>query len=187
MMKTRNKLIICLAIMGIVLFGLVQGIVIPKNNQKKNEYMAQQQDPIIHDLNSILKYKTKYMGDSSNIVNLFNKLPLNNIQMSYELFPGKLTAELNYKDSIENIKADKVNKALIYNSTAAFALVDNLEVINYNFPDGEYKVLRSDVEKWYGTELTGLLSSKEWENKVQNKLKDIEYVDNFAKAVLKRK
>jgi hypothetical protein len=187
MMKTRNKLIICLAIMGIVLFGLVQGIVIPRNNQKKIEYMAQQQTPTTHDLNSILKYKTKYMGDASNIEHLFNRLPLNNIEMSYELFPGKLTAELNYKDSIENINKDKVNSALIYNSTAAFALVDNLEVINYNFSDVEYKVLRSDVEKWYGTELSGLLSSKEWKNKVQNMLKGIEYVDNCAKAVLKRK
>jgi hypothetical protein len=64
---------------------------------------------------------------------------------------------LNYKDTIENINENKVNKALIYNSTAASALIDNLEVINYNFTNSKYKVLHSDVEKWYGKDLPGLL------------------------------
>jgi hypothetical protein len=186
-MKTRNKIIVSLAVIGIVLFGIVEGVVIPKNNQKKAEYLAEQQNPTTHDLNSILKFKTKYMGDASNIVNLFNKLPLNNTSMSFELFPGKLTAEIKYKDSIENINEDKVNKALIYNSTAAFALISNLEAINYNFTDRDYKVLRSDIEKWYGEDLSGMLNSEEWKNKVQNKLQDSEYVINCTKAILKIK
>ena len=187
MMKTRNKIIICLAIIGIVLFGLVQGVVIPRNNQKKNEYVAQQQNPMTHDLNSILKYKTKYMGAASNIINLFSTLPLIEGDTSFELFSETLTAQMNYKNAIANINENMVKKTLIYNSTAAFALVDNLEVINYNFTDGEYKVLRSDVEKWYGTELLSLLSSEEWKSKVQNKLESIEYVNNCASAVLKKK
>ncbi|MEK6263445.1 MAG: hypothetical protein N2B06_01465 [Clostridium sp.] len=45
--------------------------------------------------------------------------------------------------------------------------------------------MRSDVEKWYDTELSGLLSSKEWKSKVQDKLESIEYVNNCASAVLK--
>jgi hypothetical protein len=184
-MKTRNKLIICLAIMGIVLFGLVQGIVIPRNKQKKIEYVAQQQNPTTHDLDSILKYKTKYMGDASNIINLFSTLPLIEGETSFELFPERLTAQLDYKNAIADINENMVEKTLIYNSTAAFALVDNLEEINYNFTDGEYKVLRSDVEKWYDTGLSGLLINKEWESKVQDKLESIEYVNNCASAVLK--
>ncbi|MBU3143528.1 DUF4825 domain-containing protein [Clostridium sp. CF012] len=105
--------------------------------------------------------------------------------MSFELFPDKLTADVNYKNTIENINENKVNKALIYNSTAAFALIDNLEVINYNFTNLTYKVSRSDVEKWYGQKLSGLLKSEEWKNKVQDKLLDYEYVNGFIKAVLK--
>ena len=50
-MKTRNNIIISLIIMGMVLFGLVQFIVIPKNNQRNHEYKVQQQDPITHDIN----------------------------------------------------------------------------------------------------------------------------------------
>lgn len=186
-MKTRSKIIICLAIMGIVLFGLVQGVVIPRNNQKKTEYVAQQQNPMTHDINSILKYKTKYMGVANNIIYLFSTLPLIDGDTSFELFSDRLTAQMNYKNTIENINANKLKKILIYNSTAAFALIDNLKIINYNFADGEYIVLRSDIEKWYGTELSGLLNREEWKSKVQNKLEDIEYVDKCASSVLKGK
>ncbi|MCB2355517.1 DUF4825 domain-containing protein [Clostridium estertheticum] len=183
-MKTRNNVIIGLAIMGIVLFGLVQFIVIPRNNQKNNQYMVQQQNPITHDINSVIKYKSKHMGNSSNIINLFHRLPLSNIKMSFELFPNKLTAEVKYNDTIANINENKVNKALIYNSTVAFALIENLQVINYNFTGSAYKVSRLDVEKWYGRDLPGLLKKEEWKSKVQDKLEDNKYVNDFIKAVL---
>ena len=186
MMKARDKIIVCLAIMGIVLFGLVQGVIIPRNDRKNVQYMAQQQNPTTHDLNSILKYKNKYMGNSSNIINLFHNLPLNNVPMSFELLPDKLRLEVNYKDTIENINENKAKKALIYNSTVAFALIDNLEGINYNFTGLTYKVSRSDVEKWYGQKLSDLLKSEEWKSKVQDKLEENEYVNGFTKAVLKR-
>lgn len=185
-MKTRNKIIVCLAIIGMVLFGSVHYVVIPQNNQRKNQYIAEQQNPKTHDLNSILKYKNKYMGNASNIVNLFHTLPLNNIEMSFELFPDKLTFNVNYKDTIENINEDKVNRILIYNSTASFALIDNLQAINYNFTDTKYKVLRSDVEKWYGGDLSGLLKKEEWKSKVQDKIENNKYVSDCTKAVLKR-
>jgi len=186
MMKTRNRIIIALSILGIVLYGYVQGVVIPKNNEKKQQYIAQQQNPRTHDLDTILKYKSKYMGDFSNLANLFRTLPLNSIERSYELFPDKLIAQVNYKDSIDNISEEEVVKALLYNSTAAFALIDNLEGVNYNFPGTNFMILRSDVEKWYGEKLLGLLKKDEWKSKVQDKLLDNEYVNNFTNVVLKR-
>lgn len=186
MMKTRNSIIICLVIIGIVIFGLVQGVVIPRNNSKNNQYIEQQQNPTTHDLNSVLQYKNKYMGNLNNIYNIFHNLPLSNIAMSFESFPDKLTVDVNYKETIENINENKVNKALIYNSTVVFALIDNLKGINYNFTGLTYKVSRSDVEKWYGQNLSGLLKSEEWKSKVQDKLEDNEYVNNCRKLVLKK-
>jgi hypothetical protein len=186
MMKTRNKVIVTLSILGIVLFGLVQGVVIPRNNEKKQQYILEQQNPISHDLDSILKYKSKYMGNISNVAGLFNTLPLNNIRKSFELFSDKLIAQVNYKDTIEDIGEDKISKVLIYNCTAAFALIDNLQGINYSFPGTNYTILRSDVEKLYGGDLRGLLRKDEWKSKVQDKLLDSEYVNNFTSMVLKR-
>ncbi|PRR84363.1 DUF4825 domain-containing protein [Clostridium vincentii] len=175
-MKIRNKIILCLAIIGIVLYAIVQGVVIPEDNHKKAEYIENQKNPITHDLDSIMKYKSKYMGDNSNITNLFYNLPLNNISNTFELFPDKLTVEVNYKESVENIDKDELENSLIYNTIASFALIDNLEKINYNFTNSTYKFLRSDIEKMVGEDLSGLLTRDKWKIKVQDRIENGEYM-----------
>jgi len=174
-MKARNRIIICLAIIGVALCFIVYGIVIPRGNQKKDEYIENQKNPITHDLDSILEYRNKYVGNMSNTTNLFKNLPLYYITNSFEVFPDKLTVEVNYKETIENNDKDKFEKALIYNSIAAFALIDNLEEINYNFIDLSYKFLRNDVEKLVGEDLSSLLTKDEWRIKVQDRLENGEY------------
>lgn len=93
------------------------------------------------------------MGNASNLANLFSSLPLSNTDRSYQLYPDTLTAEVNYKETVMNIGEEKVNKAFIYNATAAVALIDNLDAIHFDFAGESYKVIRSDVEEWYGVEL----------------------------------
>jgi len=182
-MKTRNKIIVYLVLLGIILYVSVQCVIIPQNNIKKEQYAAEQLDPVTHDLNGISKYKSKYMGDSSNIINLFYSLPLSNVGMTFELFPEELTLEVNYKETVGGIGEERLNKALIYNSTSAFALIENLEAIKYNFPGSSYKALRFDFQKWYGDDLSSLLIDYEWKSKVQDRLKDNDYINNFIKEV----
>lgn len=184
-MKVRNKIIICLFIIAILLSAIVQCVIIPKNNQKNKIYMTQQQNPTTHDLDSVLKYKNKYIGNASNVVNLFNTLPLNNIKMSFELL-GDNSIYIKYKNTIENINESQLNRDLLYNSTIAFALIDNLQAINYKVNDLNYKVLRSDVEKWYDVDLVKLLEKEQWRVKVQDKLKDTEYINQFTNYVLNK-
>ncbi|GAA0123260.1 MAG: DUF4825 domain-containing protein [Clostridium argentinense] len=185
-MKTRNVIIICLSIIGIIIFGLFQFVIIPKNNQKTENYILSQQNPITHDLNTILEYKSKYMGSASNIGNLFYNLPLNDLIKSFELSPDNLTLQVNCKNKDE-VNEEMLNKALIYNSTAVFALVDNLEKINYNFSDFVYSFSRADVEKWYGEDLSSLIDKDKWKEKVQDKIKNKEYVNDCIKEILKKK
>jgi hypothetical protein len=182
-MKTRNRIIIILMVIGITFFGIVQGIVIPRNAHNKQQYISEQKDPLTHDFNSVIKYKNKYMGNASNLGNLFHTLPLNDIGMSFELFPNSLTLELNYKENVLNIGESRVNKALIYNSTAAFALIDNLEAINFNFTGASYKVSRSETEKLYGVKLSTLTEKDVWKKEVQSKLSDNEYVQKCTKIL----
>jgi len=183
-MKTRNIIIIILTIIGITLFGIIQGIVIPQKAQNEQQYISEQKDPLTHDFKNVIKYKNKYMGNSSNIINLFRSLPLNDIRMSFELFPDTLTVEVNYKETVLGIGENKVNKALIYNSTAAFALIDNLEAINYKFTGASYKVSRSETEKWYGAKLSTLTEKDVWNKEVQSSLDDNEYLQKCTKAIL---
>lgn len=185
-MKQRNKVIIALIVFGIILSAVVYGIIIPKINENKQKYANAQMNPETHDLESILKYKNKYMGNTSNSINLFYSLPLSNVGMSFENYPETFTLEVNYKETVWGIGEKNVNKTIIYNSTAAFALIDNLNEIHYNFTGKSYKVLRSDVEKWYGVKLSSMLKKDVWKSKVQKKLKDNEYVQNCINAILNK-
>jgi hypothetical protein len=182
--KTRNKIIIFLIIIGIISYAIVDGVIIPKINENKQQYIAEQQNPSTHDIESILKYKNKYMGNASNTINLFHSLPLSNVGTTFQMFPDQLTTEVNYQETVSNIGTLKVQRALIYNATAAFALIDNLKSLNFKF-DGpsSFKVNRKDIEKWYGEKSSSLLSENTWKVKVQTRLDNNQYVESCFKAI----
>ena len=181
-MKNRNRIIICLLVFGAALFIVVQFFIIPHNNLKEKNYLLAQQSPATHDLNTILEYKNKYMGNSSNDINLFNHLPLSNVGMNFRLYPDDLKLEVNYKDTVWNIGEEKVKSSLIYNSTAAFALIDNLQVIVYNFSGASYQVKRSDIEKIYPN-LSNILTKGNWQTLVQSKMNDKKFVENTFQKI----
>ncbi len=186
-MKIRNNIIIATAAIGILLTILVQGYVIPANNQKKLQFAINQQNPETHDLKSIIKYKNKYMGNMSNLSNLFYNLPLGNGGVTFQLFPDRLAADINYKESENSINREDNYRSLrtvIYNSTAAFALIDNLQELKMKFADSSYIITRKDLEKWYGTKAQRLLDENVWKSAVQSRLKDDSYIKSFSDVIL---
>lgn len=181
-MKNRNKWIIGLLVIGISLFVVVQFVVIPHQQAKQHQYLAAQQEPATHDLSTVLKYKSKYMGDASNDANLFQNLPLSNTEMNFRLFSDKLELEVNYKDTIWNIGEEKVKRSLLYNSTAAFALINNLQEIDYNLSGAAYRVKRIDIEALY-SDFANILNANTWKTSVQTKMNNSQYVDEtFSKV-----
>ncbi len=170
---------------------VVQGVIIPQKEQRQTQYLAAQDEPTTHDLNRILPYQHPYMGNASNLANLFSRLPLD-VERTYELYPDTLTAEINYKAGVSSVGEEKVNKALIYNSVAAFALIGNLRELHYHFndPSGHvtgYQVTRSGIEAIFGEDLTALLTAEKWKTEVQDKLKSKTFVDQcIEQAFTKR-
>ncbi|OPJ64651.1 hypothetical protein CLORY_05200 [Clostridium oryzae] len=172
-----------LIIFGVTLFSIVQFVILPHNNREKQKYIEAQQEPTTHDLKKIVKYKNKYMGNMSNLSNLFLNLPLAKTPRTYRLHSDKLTLEVNYKKTIDAIGDKKVKEALIYNSTAAFALIDNLEHIKYNFPGDSFAINRKDIEEFYGN-FYNILKDTIWKDKVQKKLYDKNYVEESFMKLL---
>lgn len=198
-MRKRNIIIAILLTVGIIMFTTVQGVIIPRNEQRHQEYLKAQLEPATHDFTRILPYKSKYMGDASNIINLFYKLPLSQYGVSFQLYPMTLSAQINYKADIKTIGQSKTEKAMIYNATAAFALIDNLEAVNFTFPESEtiagtnvtasatkYKITRSDLEKWYGFKASVLADPIRWKRKVQTPLKDQTYLKKASLNLLQK-
>src|SRR5690554_774854 len=105
-MSKANKIIIILLVIGSLL-TIAATIKAIDNDKTNNEYLEQQLRPMTADINYILPYKNKYMGNSSNLINLFRHLPLGETRTTFNLYPDELTARVYYKDTM--LGAGKTN------------------------------------------------------------------------------
>ena len=180
-MTKKSKIIIGLLSVAAVLFCLIQFWIIPANQAKREAYAQNQTDALTHDITSIEDYKSPYIGNASNVGNLFWNLPLNNVDMKFEIDSETCTLTVNYLDTVWNIGEDKVQRDLIYNTVAAMVAIDNLSGITYNFSGDSYSFERTQIEDIFGAPLSNLLEPEKWKNDVQDKLKDTVFVEQFYK------
>lgn len=168
-MDNRRKLMIALLIIGVPLFIWIQFVEVP--NKVKIGEAKMQQDPETHDYEQVIKYESPYMGDASNLMNLLNELPLNEYKGTLELDSDALYLDVNYDmDTAGNRR--QAEQAVIYNTTAVFALIENLQQMTMHFNDQSFTVSRDHVEKWFGTTLVDFKDPKVFKEKVQSKLKE---------------
>jgi len=95
-------LIIALLLIGLGVLAFIEGYIKPEMRKKEQQYLSEQKDPLTHDFNRLLKFKSRYMGDASNLSNLNLNLPLYEIPRTFQLYPETLTAEINYQDSLRH-------------------------------------------------------------------------------------
>lgn len=169
-MRNRNKWIIGLVIAGLAFYAVIQFVVIPEQVRQEQIYAGQQRYPATHDLNSILQYKHPYMGNATNLIQIFDHLPLSEYDTTFQIDSEKLAVAVNFDESIQNIGETRVKQSVQYNSVAAFALIDNLQKITYNFSNLSYTFTRSEIEAAYRSPLSRLLTIDKWKTEVQDKL-----------------
>lgn len=187
-MNKKNIWILILLIIGISGIVAVEGYVKPIAREQEARYEADQRNPYTHDISRSLQFKSKYMGDAGNLINLNNSLPYNELNRTYQLYPDELTAELKYQASSGDMDAVKLKEMLIYNTTANFVMIDNLQVLRLTFEDTAFTVHRKALEKWYGGEgsLRPLQNEKQWHEVVQVKMKDTAYIQKFNDQLVKQ-
>lgn len=151
-------------IIGIVLALLIGVIFVLNGNQKQAEKDGMQQLSVsTHDFQKVLAYENDFMGNASNMNNLFNNLPLSNYKGAVELDSESFIFTVNY-DTVGD------DQTVIYNATAAFVLIKNLEVIEMRFTNQSYVITRENVEKWFGSNLDQLTDPARFKEKVQKPL-----------------
>ena len=187
-MNKKNIWILVLLIIGITGIVAVEGYAKPKAREQAARYEAEQKSPYTHDISRSMKFKSKYMGDASNLSNLNYSLPFNELDRTFQLFPDDLTAELKYKDSSSKLGAAQLEEMLVYNTTANFVMIDNLQTMQFTFEDTAFSIQRKAVEEWYGGEdkLALLQNEQQWREVVQYKIKDREYIQKFNVQLVKR-
>ena len=165
-------------VVGIALALLLGVVYVLSNNQKQVEQEDVEQLSVeTHNFKKVLAYENQYMGNNSNITNLFNKLPLSNHRDLVELKPDTFTFVVNY-----NTSGDE--KTVIYNATAAFVLIKNLELVDMRFSDQSYVITRENVEQWFGDDFDKLIDPAVFKKKVQNPLMEStgsDWIDQYTK------
>lgn len=178
-MNKKNKIIVTLISVAVVLFVVIQFVIVPANEKRQNEYAVNQTDSLTHDYTVIENYKNPYIGDSTNVSQLFYALPLNDVPMKFEIDSEDCTLTVYYLETVWNIGEDKVHRDLIYNTVAAMAAIDNLKAITYEFSGTQYSYTREQIEKIFKTPLSSLLSEDIWEESLQNNLNSDDFVAQF--------
>lgn len=164
LMKNKKFLFSMVGILSIIILSTVL-LTSAKSNDSESE------SEYINYVKELYNHKSMYIGDSSNVINLINKLPLNEyinggVELQTSNEPYGLKVFYNFKDVMDN----KVQNELYSNSTIIFALIDNLGYIQYvinNDENNSITIMREEIDEY----LKGTLT---------NQAKDL---DNFNKLL----
>lgn len=101
-------------------------------------------------IDNILKYQSKYIGDNSNAGRLIENLPLSEYGHVFEINSQDcgLIIDYHFTDWYRNDNL-YVEKSMIYNSASIFALIENVQYINFNFSGSTYHITRNTFEQNY--------------------------------------
>lgn len=181
-LKVRHRLIMMISIIGVVGFFIVQTIVLPAIAEREKAYQDAQNEALSHDIEQSMRYQHKYMGDAGNLTQMFCSLPLREVPMSFELDSDRFRVQVKYEVSLDELDEWKREQAFIYNATAAFALIENLREIDFQFLDRSFVVERETVEEWYEMPLPSLIEGDSWETVVRQPLADADYLESCMEA-----
>lgn len=176
-MDKRRLILGLIVILAIPLYIWIAYYEIPNKAEVGEEIM--QQDPPTHNFEKVLSYENEFMGNASNLSNLFHALPGNEHVGTFELDPENFAMKANY--TIHSKELEKGAKQIvIYNTTSAFVLIKNLEKIEMHFEDESYIVTRANVESRLDVGLAELIDPDKYKQIVQKPLKSSDVSEWFS-------
>lgn len=183
-MNRKDKGIMALVVVVICLTLLICFGIVPMAREKKKQqeaaYLVQQCDALTHDITAVDPYKNPYMGDASNMGHLLGNLPLAYGWNGFEMDSEVCTVKVRLQQMVPEQGQQKLHRDLLYSAIAAMGAIDNLQGIEFAFPDESFVFDRTQVETILGESVSYLLQAPEiWETLVQDRLADTDFVDAF--------
>ena len=103
-----------------------------------------------------------YIGDNSNVRDIVQQLPhgdhLKKMELSTKEKPYQLT--LRYGGYTDGQVEQKSNRTAIYNATALFTLIPNVDQVNMTIEDASYHFTKQQLRDWYGKDFTAYDNEK---------------------------
>lgn len=148
--KKRRRVILvvgvlCIAILSTIL--LTSGLTLDTKNLTDitNEYNA----------GELIEFKSPYVGDSSNVANLLNSLPLaesrGEISLKTEKQPYGITVNYDFCNSV--LTGEEIAETCRNNAAVIFALIDNVDELAFDYVTAGgkegYSVTREQLQQCY--------------------------------------
>jgi bla regulator protein BlaR1 len=138
-------------IVGVLCIALLSGILLT-NGIKEQDTTFTKLSP--YNAVELYKYKTPYVGDNTNVANLIGSLPygefVKGVSLQTKKEPYGITVEYDFKDAEieERFVGDDITQQF-YNAAIAFALIDNVDVIEFHVVSAKEKHIwkRAAVQK----------------------------------------
>lgn len=133
-------------------------------------------------IDNIIKYKNKYVGNNSNDGNLISNLPLSEYGYIFEIDLVNFELIIDYHITDWYINNNYyLEKSLIYNSVSIFSLIDNVDIITFNFSGNSYEINRKQIEKIYPNYdkiVSNGINKDNFNRYLENKMNDNNFVQN---------
>ena len=138
-------------------------------------------------IESIIKFKNKYVGNNSNDSLLIDHLPLAEYGYVFEIDSVNLSLTIDYHITDWYVNENHyLEKALLYNSVSIFALIDNVEQITFNFSGNTYTVSRKQIKELYPNFKDIVdkdINQNNFNKYLENKMNDNDFVENTFKKI----
>ncbi len=138
-------------------------------------------------IENIIQFKDKYVGNNSNNSHLIDNLPLAEYGYVFEIDSINLELTINYYITDWYINENYyLEKALLYNAVAIFALIDNVEQLTFNFSGNTYTVSREQLKELYpnfADIANNGVNQSNFNKYLESKINDNNFVENTFKKI----
>ncbi|MDX8044371.1 DUF4825 domain-containing protein [Gracilibacillus sp. S3-1-1] len=130
----------------------------------------------------LFQYKDSYVGDNSAVVNTVVQLQgadyFKGIELETKEEPYGIMVNYDWEEAELNDK-----ETVIYNASYLFTLIQNVDWVTFHFEtiDGmeSYKIMRADLQEWYGVELSEIDNEDKLEQLIEEALEDDTKIDRL--------
>lgn len=149
--KDKKKIAIALVVICLIVLG---GISLTNR-------MSSREIPLLLGYNEeeLFKYKSKYIGDASNIINLLSQLEFGSLRQEVSLHTSNEPYGVTVNYDLTNIimGADEIELALYNNALVMFVLIENLDNIYFkatnDIGEQKYEFSRNEVQRSFSNSL----------------------------------
>ncbi|MEI5906788.1 DUF4825 domain-containing protein [Bacillus spongiae] len=127
----------------------------------------------------LFDYKESYIGDNSAVGAIIAKLPAGKSLYNYSLETDEkpFGLAIQYKDS--SLNEVDMNETIMYNATFLYALIQNVDRIQFDFQHRVYVVYREDLQKWYSKDLREFETEQKLKEFISEYIRNTEKVEEF--------